>query len=233
MEDTETLRLVAYAKIDREIYRLHMLLEELPMALKQQKEELKQKTIELSQLQTEISQWQTQQRTLEEEEQRQADLATTRKIQLSTIHNMKEYQAALKEIEDASKRGKERDATLATLKEQLDTATTTLATLSEAHAHITAEVAQKEAQWTEERQSFQSEIAIKQRELGEARAGLSDSLLKKYTHISKLREPALAAIERGVCKECNMQLPPQQYIELQKSQSVSVCPSCQRLVYIA
>jgi len=228
----ETIQLIAYAKVDRDVSRLLTLLETLPPALKTDLGALKDRTSALATLDAQLAGWQTEKLAIETQEAESDALVRSRKDTLNTIHHMKEYQAALKEIEDCNKRGKERMATLIELTEKIDTANAEREALTAEHAELTARVNEQNGAWETEQLAFKREIEEKQHELARCAGNIGETLLKKYLHIAKLRNPALAAAERGVCQECHMQLPPQEYILLQRSQGLSICPSCQRLLYI-
>jgi predicted nucleic acid-binding Zn-ribbon protein len=42
---------------------------------------------------------------------------------------------------------------------------------------------------------------------------------------------AVVSVWKEVCNGCHMNLPPQLYIELQKSFELHSCPNCNRIIY--
>lgn len=53
-----------------------------------------------------------------------------------------------------------------------------------------------------------------------------------YQRIFKARQGrAIAPIISGICQECHMQIPPQDYNELQRNEKIMVCPHCDRILY--
>jgi hypothetical protein len=42
---------------------------------------------------------------------------------------------------------------------------------------------------------------------------------------------AIAEVKDAVCQGCNLNIPPQMYIELQHRNSLKNCPSCERIIY--
>ncbi|MFH1137643.1 MAG: C4-type zinc ribbon domain-containing protein [Pseudomonadota bacterium] len=42
---------------------------------------------------------------------------------------------------------------------------------------------------------------------------------------------AVVSIVDGICQECHLQIPPQEYNELQRNEKVQVCPNCQRIIF--
>jgi len=66
----------------------------------------------------------------------------------------------------------------------------------------------------------------------EARGQVSKRVIYKYDFI-RSRRPGLAivAAKDCHCEGCFMQLPPQQYIEVQRGENLETCPSCNRILY--
>jgi len=42
---------------------------------------------------------------------------------------------------------------------------------------------------------------------------------------------AIVAVSRGICSGCHMNIPPQLYNELQRSEQILCCPNCNRILY--
>ncbi len=66
----------------------------------------------------------------------------------------------------------------------------------------------------------------------EARGQVSKRVIYKYDFI-RSRRPGLAivAAKNCHCEGCFMQLPPQQYIEVQRGENMETCPSCNRILF--
>lgn len=225
-------RLIAYAKLDRELNRFLALLEEIPEDLKRDADALKEELENIAALQTDLGNWEAEKQTLESDQITDADKRSERETRLNSIQNMREHQAAVKEIEEAKRRVKSREETLASLVERINGARAELELLLVKQTELEQRVNDRTQTLTQERETLQREIESMRRERDAAALLVSPTLLAKHGHISKLRQPAIACIQNGVCEECYMQLPPQQYIELQRSHSFMICPSCQRLIYI-
>lgn len=234
MEDVqnETQRLIGYAKLDRELERSMAAYEEVPEDLRKNTELLKQMTEDLEHLQNDLGAWEKTSRDLAGEQATDVEKRKEKETRLNTIQNMRGHQAALKEIEEFKRRSKGREENLTLLATNLEKGKEKLAALQVEHAELEKTVAERMQALNNEREILKHQIEEKRKERDHYASTVSPALLKKYAHIAKLRRPAIAPIEHGVCSECHMQLPPQQHIELQKSRSFMVCPSCQRLLYI-
>lgn len=75
------------------------------------------------------------------------------------------------------------------------------------------------------------------RELAEKRTEVAKSvdaeLLGRYDFVRKKRGTGMVPVANGICKGCNMRLPPQLQNILRSGATIESCPSCQRLIYAA
>jgi hypothetical protein len=78
-------------------------------------------------------------------------------------------------------------------------------------------------------------LANQVRELQEKRSQLAmhtdPELTARYDFVRKKRGTGIATVTNGICKGCNMRLPPQFQNILRSGSTIETCPSCQRLIY--
>jgi hypothetical protein len=79
------------------------------------------------------------------------------------------------------------------------------------------EVEGKKRQWDDRRAS--------------AAAKLKPRVLKLYDNIRKSRANAVVELSDETCLGCNMSLPPQMYIDVQRMNRIFQCPYCSRIIY--
>jgi predicted nucleic acid-binding Zn-ribbon protein len=60
---------------------------------------------------------------------------------------------------------------------------------------------------------------------------LPRDILRRYEMIRQKRGVGVTEILDGTCQSCRMQIPPQQYIVLQRAENLDQCPSCNRIMY--
>ncbi len=154
------------------------------------------------------------------------------KDRLQEVKNNKEYQAMLKEIESLEKKNgevedeiikalDEVDRTKKEFKEKEKDLAATRQTYEKDVKEIDQELARIEAQ--------QSVLEKKREDL---QAKVKKDMLKRYETIkSKRNGLAVVTVWKGVCDGCHMGLPPQLYIELQRSDEMMQCPYCSRIIY--
>jgi len=62
--------------------------------------------------------------------------------------------------------------------------------------------------------------------------GISQPVFMRYEFIRvRLEHPVIVAVKDGICSGCNIAIPPQSFIELQRGQQILSCPNCQRLIF--
>jgi predicted nucleic acid-binding Zn-ribbon protein len=171
-----------------------------------------------------------------EDEIREVDANLSRsKQRLSTVQNNRELMALNKELEASRNANRLRTEELAKLLEVL--------TKSEAdHAQKQAERSSLETELLAIVASLRADIAQKETGLESlnarrvsVRAALPRELISKYDRISKGRNGlAVVGVPNGTCGGCNMAVPPQVFIRLQRLETLEACANCSRLlVYVA
>jgi len=170
----------------------------------------------------------------QEDDQREAEQQLSRaKAKLSQVKNLRESNAAQRELE--------------TTRRQIDSRDEEVQKLATALAQQRDKIGEHEAALLSERQSLlaQREVVNKrlsdmQGQIEEARAAreatakqLRPEVLRKYGTIRMRRGMAVVAVKDGTCRGCNMNIPPQLYNVLQRGSSLELCPNCNRIIYWA
>jgi len=154
------------------------------------------------------------------------------KQRLTTVKTNKEYQAALKEIEAIEKQNSKIEEEILTIMEEADTLKTNYAKTEE-HFMLTEKEAEEEKSKLE-KQLIECTQAIEEEEkMKEAFiAQIKPEVLDRYQRIKEKRpELTVVAVENSCCLGCNMNIPPQLFNEVKKSQKIIVCPHCSRILY--
>ena len=151
---------------------------------------------------------------------------------LLEVKNNKEYQAMLKEIETAEKTKSDLESEIIVLMDEMDQLSVLVkqdeATLSQASAQYEAEKKNMEKDlndvdadsldWTRKREDLQKSIPA--------------DLLARYEKVKKRNNGiGVISVWKSVCNGCHMNIPPQLYIDLQRSTELLSCPNCNRIMY--
>lgn len=154
------------------------------------------------------------------------------KARVSEIKTNKEYQAYLKEIEAAEKEQRSVEDDILELMETIDTAHRDL---SQREAKVKGELEKIDAF----KKKLQEEVSVIEKELGELKLrrealvkGIDRELHDLYFNLLEAKR-GLAVIEAKdeVCRGCNMNIPPQLFVEIKKNERIIQCPQCTRILY--
>ncbi len=151
---------------------------------------------------------------------------------LLEVKNNKEYQAMLKEIETAEKNKSDIETGIIALMDEMDQLSVLVkqdeATLSQAADRHEAEkksmqkdlsdVDADTASWAEKREGLQKSLPAE--------------LLAWYEKVKKRNNGiGVISVWKATCNGCHMNIPPQLYIDLQRSNELLSCPNCNRIMY--
>ena len=154
-------------------------------------------------------------------------------IKLRAVKTNKEYQATLKEIEELKSRGSSMEDEMLQCLEDIDEMQGEIARKKKDFVQIAHQIDMQKKEIEEK----SIETRKKHQELASRRddvAGhIPKEMLEKYHYVKRQHsdQVAIAPVVNAVCAGCNMNIPPQMYIELQRQDQLMVCPQCQRLIY--
>ncbi len=168
---------------------------------------------------------------IQQEIERLRGMIAQAREKLSQITNNKEYFAALKEIENAEKEIGSQENILLEIMEQLETlrgqVEESSASLEEKKEHI----AVRTGEIREQSAALENDIAARQAERQTLVAAMDARLLARYDRIRRRFANAVVKVDNGTCRGCNVNVPPQVYINLLKGEEILNCPNCQRIMY--
>ena len=152
---------------------------------------------------------------------------------MKEIKTNKEFQAVGREITAARKQTSDLEEQilqkLALIEELKSDIAARAADFSTLEKNTDLRRKEKEKQIKELQQSIDNDLAKREAITGE----LAPALLKRYDNLRAQRRGQAVAVARdGYCLGCNMQLPPQLYNSLFRSDELIACPHCQRVLIL-
>lgn len=154
------------------------------------------------------------------------------KTRMAEVKTNKEYHAILKEVEDMK-----RDT--ASKEDQALECMETIERLGGELKVLEKDLQERKQNLDRDMEELQSQNAEVQEQLDrleamqdKIREHLPNDLLRRCD--AMLRRPssvAVAAVEKGVCQTCHMNIPPQKFIELQRDDAIMQCPHCRCFIY--
>lgn len=225
-------RLVALQIVDLKIQEMERVKEEIPQRIacleeefRKEEESVQAERIELEKLQKERPQ---KEKDLEEE----IDRVKKAEARVFEIKTNKEYQAVLKEIDNAKKLNRQREEEILGILERLEDMQNHLGKGEKSLEARRREYQRQVAELKQKAASFDEEMAGEVRQREEQEKAIPQDLLSKYHMLLEKRQGvAVARVINGVCQACNMNLRPQLYIELQKQDTLIACPNCNRILF--
>ena len=154
------------------------------------------------------------------------------KSRTAEIKTNKEYQALLSEIESVEKDRFSLEDDILVIMEEIDSASKQTKT-EEAKYNMNKEKIDA-LKKTIEQEKLEAEQDI--RGLMESRSEIAGTIDKEiYDEYRKLTDihPGHVVVEakEEICQGCNMNIPPQLFVELKKNEDIIHCPQCRRIIY--
>lgn len=151
---------------------------------------------------------------------------------MRAVKTQKEYQALLKGIDELRERNSEIEDRMIEILDVIEQKETQVTALKQQYENLEATVkAEKKSIMQEEQQSRKILEDLEAR-IDKIAQHIAPDLLSLYKRVSKHNNSlAIIPAKDSVCTGCNLNIPPQMYNELKQSQSIEICPHCQRMIY--
>lgn len=151
---------------------------------------------------------------------------------LSSIKSNKEYTAALKEIESLTEKKTLLEDNILQYIEEIDSLAESCKRNKEQLETLRNRFERQKKETREELMDLDKEIE----KMNKKRSGISamadPPFLRHYQLLrEKLGPSAISPVIGGVCRTCNMGIPPQMFNELMKCVELTSCPHCNRIIY--
>jgi len=225
-------KLIALQTIDLRVSEMEREKSQIPQSITSLEEELKKEEERVLSAKADLEKLLKERRQKEKSLEEEVDKVKKAEGRVLEIKTNKEYQAVLKEIAGAKKLNRQREEEILEALEKCEEAQRRvtegekeLEGKRKETLRLVTELRKKEA-------SFEQEMAgeVRQREAQEKE--ISRELLSRYRMVAEKRQGiAVARVAQGACQACHMNLRPQLYIELQRQESMIVCPNCSRILF--
>jgi predicted nucleic acid-binding Zn-ribbon protein len=169
-----------------------------------------------------------------QEEIREAEQNIARSRQrLSSITSQRELTALNKELEQARRKVQSRNEELQKLQAELDGAVADYEEKKSGRASLGDEMKALEVDLESRIQEREASLSKLNDSRDETRKAMPRDVYGKYSRIAKGREGvAVIVIREPSCHGCNMAVPPQQFIRLQRFETLEQCSNCSRFLVL-
>jgi len=155
---------------------------------------------------------------------------STEKLKL--VKTNKEYQSSLKEIDEIKAISSKIEDEMLHYLEQIEIAEKNISKQKENYSVLAEKLKQEKDIIIKETEQGRKEISQLENEWKTISQKIDLKLLNKFSIVKEMVSGrAVAEVKDAVCLGCNMQIPPQTYNELQRTDRLEFCPHCQRIIY--
>jgi predicted nucleic acid-binding Zn-ribbon protein len=154
------------------------------------------------------------------------------KVKLNDVKSNKEYQAVLKEIDELKAIASQKEEVVITWMEDIEIQEKECADDTVRWEQSLGEYEKEEKRVSQIMEELQKEV----HSLSDRRRILSEKadkdLLSRYEALrANLRNQVIVPVIDAICQGCHLGIPPQQYNNLIKGDSLESCPNCNRIIY--
>ena len=147
-------------------------------------------------------------------------------------HNAKEYNAGMREMDSLEKVNRDRRGERVVMAEELARQISAFEEVDARYTKLQEELAAKEENLPARMETARDQLKDLDERRRESSKDIPFPVLSRYEFIrERLPYPVIVPVSSGVCSGCNIAIPPQGFIELQKGKQILSCPNCQRLIF--
>lgn len=224
--------LASLQSVDREIKEQTGIKQGLLSELATKEKEIEVKKREIAQLSLVLAEKEKNRAEKDRVLQEEGRKAVDKRMRMNKIKNIKELQALQREIEQIKQSNGELEETLIQVMEELDVVKAEIKTKQD-------EMAVMQGEWKQKQEALKAQINGIDQAVSEAAnrrqsiaAQVGSDLISRYELIfSRRGGTAVVEVSSGICQGCYMNIPPQLWNEIIRSDKVHLCPSCQRILY--
>jgi predicted nucleic acid-binding Zn-ribbon protein len=225
--------LVKLQKIDIETQKLESFLKEMPVRIGILDERLEKFVHSVEEDENVISELNKEYRTYEFDAQMNLGKIQKSREKLRSVKTNKEYQSSLKEIEDIKLKNSRIEDEMLEFLEQIESAEKNLNGRKQRYSQIVDDTDLEKDSIKQDAEQFKQKLAQLESDRNAVMDALDSTILDIFYRVKAKQSDAvaIAEVKDAVCQGCNLNIPPQMYIELQHRNSLKNCPSCERIIY--
>jgi predicted nucleic acid-binding Zn-ribbon protein len=154
------------------------------------------------------------------------------KLRLNEVKSNREYQAILKEIEELKELTFQKEEMVIKWMEEIEIQEKECAGNNARWEESQKEYKNKERKFSERIKELDTEVQSLNDRRGKLSQKVDQDLLRRYDRLRMhLKGQVVAPVIDFVCQGCHLGIPPQQYNDLIKGDSLQSCPNCNRVIY--
>jgi predicted nucleic acid-binding Zn-ribbon protein len=231
--EEQIVALVKLQKIDTEAQKLQSFLKEIPDRIGVLDERLEKFVRTVEEDENIISELHKKYRTYESDAQMNLGKILKSQEKLRSVKTNKEYQSSLKEIEDIKFKNSNIEDQMLEFLEQIERAEKDLSERKQRYSQIVDDTNREKESIKRDTERCKQKLAQLEADRNVVTDSLDSAILDIFYRVKVKQSDAvaIAEVKDAVCQGCNLNIPPQMYIDLQHRNSLKNCPSCERIIY--
>jgi predicted nucleic acid-binding Zn-ribbon protein len=151
---------------------------------------------------------------------------------LTSIKSNKEYQAALKEIDDLKREKATLEDQVIGIMEQIEALEVNCESRENDMTKAKKSAEKEKEEIHRELQALDLDLESLQAARNRFCKAIDRDLLSQYDFLRERKGGyAVSSVLQGVCQTCHMNIPPQKFNELIRGDALMTCPNCHRIMY--
>lgn len=222
--------LIQLNELDIQLDAFQKDLQQIPNRLREDELEWLRKKSKVDVIAEEIDRLEKQKSALEKEVQESQDHMTSFQSKLPMIKTNKEYQAALKEIDENKRMNKQREDQILEIIQKLESLKPEKKEQEELLHGSTVAFEGRKNELEAERTKVMDNMGTLAQQREQKAATVEARLLNAYQRIRKQKSDAVVLVLSGSCQGCHMKIAPQMRLDMQRATSLFTCPACHRIL---
>ncbi|MCJ2166072.1 MULTISPECIES: C4-type zinc ribbon domain-containing protein [unclassified Pseudodesulfovibrio] len=225
-------QLIVLQEVDDDLLTIRDEIEQAPKELLDLEAQMGKFNDRRDQIEEKLSILKEQKKKLAVEIEEDAGRIKKSKNKLMMVGNTKEYHAMMREMDSLEKLNRMRDDEQEAVREELLRQNEATEALNQETSGVKEQYSALKTTLDERLAQANKKLDSLNRKRKKACKAVPPPILGRYEFIrERMENPVIVPVAGGVCKGCNIMIPPQSYNDLQKGHQILSCPNCQRLIY--
>ncbi len=225
-------QLVALQQIDHEIFNIRQEIKKLPQEVSEMEKQFAAINEERSRISDKMEYLTSQEKRVNSDIEEDVRRIEDSKNKMMQVENTREYHAMIREVDNMERANRTREEEKMILMEEIQRQQDLFADVDARYNEVKAEYELKSRNLQSKLDEMNAELSKLMERRADSAREVPPPVLSRYEFIrERLENPVIVPVANCVCKGCNIAIPPQTFIELQKIQQILSCPNCQRLIY--
>lgn len=225
-------RLIELQKIDTEILILRDMINVFPKKIAEAESPLKETQLAFNMISQKLDALERKKRDKEMLLEDTGEKIKKLRSRTADIKTNKEYQALLHEIESVEKEQWSTENEILTIMEEFETTSKQTKSEEAKYKVYKEEIDDLKRKLELKREAAEKELHVLKQERSKIAETVDKESYNLYkTLIEACNGVAVTEAKEEICQGCNMNIPPQLFVELKKNEFISTCPQCRRIIY--